>query len=160
MYYQPKAHTNITICGAIDLTCIVKVVDNIVNGYHLFRCDHCIRGCFSLTYDPTMSMAKIFDRVPFLQQKRLDPKNVAIVHVYYDRSTFRAHKKQELVGFTDFLSNIGGLLSLFMGFSLFSLIEIFYYLTIHPYCNYLRFAIQRRRANIREMDKKIGPVDG
>lgn len=33
-----------------------------------------------------------------------------------------------------FLANTGGLLGLFMGFSVVSLIEIFYFMTIRPYC--------------------------
>lgn len=43
-------------------------------------------------------------------------------------------------------ANIGGLLGLFMGFSVFSIIEVFYFLSIRPYCSYLRDADKRRLA--------------
>lgn len=39
-------------------------------------------------------------------------------------------KRSELYGPTDFLANCGGLLGLFMGVSLLSIVEIVYYLTI------------------------------
>lgn len=43
-------------------------------------------------------------------------------------------------------ANIGGLLGLFMGFSVFSIIEILYFLSIRPYCRYLRDSEKRRQA--------------
>lgn len=113
-------------------------------------------------------MAKIFDKVPILRKRDIDPKNVAILHTYYTRSTFRSHKIEPLYGFTEFLcnffllswkcminfqtlifiyaftANIGGLLGLFMGFSVISVIEMFYFISIRPYCNYLRFSNKRR----------------
>lgn len=39
---------------------------------------------------------------------------------------------------------MGGLLGLFMGFSVFSIVEILYFLSIRPYCKYLRSAQKRR----------------
>lgn len=45
-----------------------------------------------------------------------------------------------------FSANIGGLLGLFMGFSVFSIIEILYFLSIRPYCSYLRDGGRRRQA--------------
>lgn len=42
-----------------------------------------------------------------------------------------------------FLANIGGLLGLFMGFSAFSIIELFYFFTIRPCCNHLKSADKR-----------------
>lgn len=45
-----------------------------------------------------------------------------------------------------FLANIGGLLGLFMGFSVFSIIEVLYFLSIRPYCNYIKDLKQRRQS--------------
>lgn len=166
---------NISICGADDVDCIVWVVQKMRSENSSFKCDQCISPCFSLNYESSFSMARIFDRVPLLWKMRLNPKNVAILHTYYNHNTFRAHKKEALFGFTDFLckrilffrnnftlfliwfligtANMGGLLSLFMGFSLFSIIELFYFLTIRPYCNYLRFS--NRRDQISKLFRKM-----
>lgn len=168
MYYQPRENKNISICGAIDMKCM-KRVDSEIQIQHnsSFKCDHCLSGCFAITYDSTFSTAKIFDEVTFLRQHNLDTKNIAIVHIYYSRSSFRSQRKEELVSFTDFLcrilhiffvknglmqihlifyqtAGVGGLLGLFMGFSVISLIELFYFISIRPYCNYLRFSNRRR----------------
>ncbi len=56
------------------------------------------------------------------------------MHIYYEQNFFRSNSKGELIGFTEFLSNTGGLLGLFLGFSVVSLIEILYFLTFRPYC--------------------------
>lgn len=56
------------------------------------------------------------------------------MHIYYEQNFFRSNSKEELIGFTEFLSNTGGLLGLFLGFSVVSIIEIFYFLTFRPYC--------------------------
>lgn len=59
----------------------------------------------------------------------------------------------ELIGFTEFLSNTGGLLGLFMGFSVFSIIEVFYFLTLRPYSNYMKVSRNRRLAFERMFKK-------
>lgn len=85
-------------------------------------------------------------------------KNIAVMHIYYEENFFRANSKEEFIGFTDFLceywtdfirkkcspyffvaANTGGLLGLFMGFSVVSIIEIFYFMSVRPYC-----AVKRR----------------
>lgn len=86
-------------------------------------------------------------------------KSIAVVHIYYEESYFRSFTKEELIGFTEFLcrlyahldlsfnfnkktfplsrftsANTGGLLGLFMGFSVVSIIEIIYFISLRPYC--------------------------
>lgn len=45
-----------------------------------------------------------------------------------------------------FAANTGGLLGLFMGFSVISISELLYFMSIRPYCNYLRISEKRRRS--------------
>ncbi|XP_031639663.1 pickpocket protein 28-like [Contarinia nasturtii] len=131
MYYQPRANPNISICGSADMGCI-KNVDQAIEAREntSFDCSYCKNGCSAIIYGSTYSTAKIFDGEPYLRKKHLDPKNTAIVHIYYPRSSFRSQRLEEYVGFTDFLSNMGGLLGLFMGFSVISVFEIFYFISI------------------------------
>lgn len=104
MYYQPREHRNISICGAADIDCIKMVEQEIQSEQNAsFRCDRCLSGCFAVNYDYAFSTARIYDQVPFLRQNKLETKNVAILHTYYSRSSFRSQIKKELVGFTDFL---------------------------------------------------------
>lgn len=44
-------------------------------------------------------------------------------------------ERHELYGYVDFFSNTGGLLGLFIGFSVTSAIEILYFLTLRIICN-------------------------
>ncbi|XP_046741816.1 pickpocket protein 28-like [Diprion similis] len=65
-------------------------------------------------------------------------ENIAVVHLYFVDSQFTAHVKNELFGFTELLSNTGGLLGLFMGFSFLSLVEIIYFITLRLWCRIYR----------------------
>lgn len=107
MYYQPREFRNITICGAADVDCIKGVEQKIRADLNSsFKCSRCLSGCFEIHYESSVSMATIFDEIPFLRRNNLKSKNIAIVHAYYGKSTFRSQRKEELVGFTDFLCKI------------------------------------------------------
>lgn len=83
---------------------------------------------------------------------KLDITNTAVLHVFLQDASFRSFTKTEFIGFTEFLckdgfvseiiyfmifvtflANTGGLLGLFMGFSVLSVIEILYFFTMRPY---------------------------
>lgn len=105
LYYQPQAYPNISICGTADWGCIRLVDQEIqLKQNSSYKCDYCLNGCFSVNYEPTFSTAKLFDKV--LRKRGLDPKNVAVLHTYYTRSTFRSRKIEPLYGFTEFLCNL------------------------------------------------------
>lgn len=107
LYYQPREHQNVSICGVADMSCVKKVDREIqIKQNASFKCDHCLSGCFAINYDSTFSTAKIFEKIPFLRRNKLQTKNIAMVHIYYSHSTFRSQRKEELVGFTDFLCKI------------------------------------------------------
>lgn len=59
---------------------------------------------------------------------------IARLSIYFKETQFITSKRSELYGPTDFLANCGGLLGLFMGVSLLSIVEIMYYLTIRLCC--------------------------
>lgn len=50
--------------------------------------------------------------------------------LFFKEDQFIALKRAELFGITDFIANCGGLLGLFMGVSLLSIVEIIYFCTI------------------------------
>ena len=53
--------------------------------------------------------------------------NIARAHFFFSRDTFIKHERNELFGWLDFVSNIGGLMGLTMGVSLLSVVEVFYF---------------------------------
>lgn len=57
--------------------------------------------------------------------------------MFFKRSTFIGRRRTEMFGVTEFVANAGGILSLYMGISLLSLVELAYFFTMRPLCNYL-----------------------
>ncbi|KAJ3646105.1 hypothetical protein Zmor_023712 [Zophobas morio] len=57
------------------------------------------------------------------------------VRAYFLSGNFIGSERNELYGPTDFLANFGGLLGLFTGFSILSLMEIIYFLSVRLICN-------------------------
>lgn len=103
---MPRPFANIKICGPIEFDC-VNWVDNELNlkRNSRFKCKQCLRGCFDLKYDTAFSMANIFEKDSYISNRSLDVQNVTIFHAYYAASNFQSHRKEELVGFIDFLCN-------------------------------------------------------
>jgi acid-sensing ion channel, other len=58
--------------------------------------------------------------------------------VMFKESQFLASKRNVLYGKTEFLANIGGLLGLFLGFSIMSILELVYFITIRVCCTIRR----------------------
>ncbi|KAL3273928.1 hypothetical protein HHI36_015353 [Cryptolaemus montrouzieri] len=62
--------------------------------------------------------------------------HASAVTIFFKQSHFLPYEREELFGFTDMVSNIGGALGLIIGFSLVSLGEIIYFLSIRLIENY------------------------
>ena len=60
-------------------------------------------------------------------------ENVSVLHIYFKALHFTSRQRKMLYNFVDFLSNIGGLLGLCCGFSLLSLVELGYFVTLKIY---------------------------
>lgn len=53
-----------------------------------------------------------------------------MLHIYFNHLHFMSSERKELYDTIDFFSNIGGLLSLCMGVSALSVMEVFYFFTM------------------------------
>lgn len=74
---------------------------------------------------------------------RMQPARLSI---FFKEHQFITSKRSELYGPTDFLANCGGLLGLFMGVSLLSIVEVIYYATLRLGCT-LRLRRSRKQRN-------------
>ncbi|XP_069692716.1 pickpocket protein 28-like [Periplaneta americana] len=159
-YYLPK-DANTTICAKKDENCTMvarkaiemRLVDESANtsnlgteneGWTKPECQ-CLPGCSELSYRGTISSAKVFGHNNFkkgygTKNSIYFRKNMAVVHLFFTESQFMNYYKTELFGFTEFLSNTGGLLGLFLGFSFLSAVEVFYFISMR-----LWFAMAQRR---------------
>jgi hypothetical protein len=59
--------------------------------------------------------------------------SVNAIYVVFKETKFMTLLRSERYGFIDFISNCGGLMGLFMGMSIVSIVEIFYYTAVFLY---------------------------
>nr|XP_049464936.1 pickpocket protein 28-like [Anopheles coluzzii] len=98
------------------------------------RCN-CLPACSSISYDVETTQSKL-DLEKFLHVNHVyesDKFYITTIAIYFKETYFITSKRSELYGWVDFLANCGGLLGLFMGVSILSLLEICYFITIRPF---------------------------
>ncbi|XP_018569461.1 pickpocket protein 28-like isoform X2 [Anoplophora glabripennis] len=98
------------------------------------NCD-CLPSCTDLTYSLEISQSNFVYR-PHDTAFQLDEDyEYSILNLYFKRNHIETKERNELYGFSDFISNFGGLLGLFTGFSMLSFIEIIYFLSLRIWGN-------------------------
>lgn len=60
--------------------------------------------------------------------------NPSVLTIFFKSSHFIPIQRSESFSKTDLVANCGGILGLFMGFSLISMAELLYYCTVRPFC--------------------------
>uniref|UniRef100_A0A0K8VEQ2 Sodium channel protein Nach n=1 Tax=Bactrocera latifrons TaxID=174628 RepID=A0A0K8VEQ2_BACLA len=105
---------------------------------------NCLPACTSLAYNTEISHGNFdledmlkatgdttfFEDFPGSQMSRLS--------IYFKEHQFITSKRSELYGVTDFLANCGGIFGLFMGFSILSLVELLYHISLRLWSNMQR----------------------
>ncbi|XP_065076029.1 pickpocket protein 28 [Ochlerotatus camptorhynchus] len=138
LYYMPKLKEDTKICSKGDAACYEKIRSSIALTANTTLICSCLPGCSEIAYTMDLSTADLCVGRFKVRESLLDVnesyarENIALVYIFFSEMYFRSFTKGELIGFTDFLSNIGGLLGLFMGFSLISVAEVFYFVTLRP----------------------------
>ncbi|CAG4951881.1 unnamed protein product [Colias eurytheme] len=101
------------------------------------RCE-CLPACTSIEYEAETSKED-YDWMAFLKAleestEDLQSLVLARVRIFFKEGQFIASRRSELYSRTDFLANCGGLLGLFMGFSILSVAEILYFFSLRLCC--------------------------
>ncbi|XP_076270438.1 pickpocket protein 28-like [Rhynchophorus ferrugineus] len=154
-YYLPKNKT-IKYCGKSEKSCVDGAKGDMELESGNGSSCHCLPSCFFVKYKDSKSIAKLSSMVnndiPNFSSNYI-LKNFAAVHFYFYNSKFTKEIKRELFTFTEILSNIGGLLSLCLGFSFLSLIELLYFLIIRISCDITK----QHRTYRKQKIKKLSP---
>ncbi|XP_075167156.1 pickpocket 12 [Haematobia irritans] len=154
-YYLPVIYSNVTICDMSRLFCIEKaqlVFSRTVSSDCLARC---LPGCFDLSFQPDIFSSSLATQNYSIQSPLLasmakeNLEDIAVLHFYFRESVIHAELKNIYIGLTEFLSNTGGILGLFMGFSFISVAEIVYFSILRPIFKFVVPTKYRKSANIR-----------
>ncbi|XP_069695430.1 pickpocket protein 28-like isoform X2 [Periplaneta americana] len=148
-YYMPRTE-NSTICGAGSNGCIKKAAELLYNNKDMVAHCNCQPACSEIRYDVEISHAALGWETK---------SSVGIVSIYFKDKQFITSQRSELYGTTDFLANCGGLLGLFLGFSILSLVELVYFFTLRLCCNIRRAKLRlAKRMKEIETSRKIHEI--
>uniref|UniRef100_W8BES3 Sodium channel protein Nach n=1 Tax=Ceratitis capitata TaxID=7213 RepID=W8BES3_CERCA len=139
-HFVPLFLENQNQCGIYEMSCVMRIHLQSMASNNGKGCPEvCLRGCYDLTYLPdffTIPLSHSGFQVINQGIKNMSSayveKNVAVVNIYFKDVAYRSSKQGEYIGITDFLSNIGGILGLFFGFSFMFLAEFIFYFLLKP----------------------------
>lgn len=112
MYYMPRLSQDVNICGRSENECVARVRQQIeMQINNSFVCN-CLPGCYAIAYESEMSSAPLLHDSKGKSTSTIaaldayDVEDLAILHVFFRDGSFRAQRKEELIGFTEFLCKI------------------------------------------------------
>lgn len=133
-FFMP--YDNVTrVCGTEHKECYQKVSDSISED--LIKCE-CFPMCKTIEYEADTqyflydlkTMNENYDAIDtYTGDKKNDHLNFHIntIQIFFKNSNYMPLKRIELTGWSDFLANCGGLMGLFAGVSIMTIVEILYF---------------------------------
>ncbi|XP_031633801.1 pickpocket protein 28-like [Contarinia nasturtii] len=122
----------------------------------------CLPACRSISYDAEISMAKLdrynhkraMNGTSKLERKRRYTR----VFISFKDEQFFSSRRAEVYTKIDFIANCGGILGLFMGVSILSIVEVFYFSTLRLGCSLRkrRLIKKRRLQQIKILNEQNG----
>ncbi|XP_055692300.1 pickpocket protein 28-like [Lutzomyia longipalpis] len=143
-FHLPRLR-GIEICGPAKIQCYRDAVEDLnnvaVDGVKGLEADeetpncNCLPSCTYLTYDSEISYGDVsfkghYRSNTYFASGTKENVSYAYIALFFKEDQFISLRRGELFGKTDFVANCGGLLGLFMGVSLLSIVEIVYFCTI------------------------------
>ncbi|KAB0793133.1 hypothetical protein PPYR_12753 [Photinus pyralis] len=134
-FFFPPLHDKINICGPGSSECVREM-----KYLEVEPCE-CLPSCTSVSYDVETSQTNWLWNDVLEASHPLERLiyNELLKDVYYKDAQFLTCERKELHGLVDFFSNVGGLFGLFIGFSVTSVFEILYFLTLRIICNIKKY---------------------
>ncbi|XP_058456441.1 pickpocket protein 28-like [Malaya genurostris] len=95
---------------------------------------NCLPTCNNIEYHPQVSQAYWDWQKNYLQEmSQSEDVHQSRIVFHFKQDNFIPLKRSEINGLSDMIASCGGLLGLFMGVSILSLVEMLYYCTLRPY---------------------------
>lgn len=140
LFHMPRLNSTRICSYYSEYRCVEHVENSLYNSNLTTKC---LPDCESISYDAEISMSRIEPKT----LRNFVPAGFRIIKItvlFKDQQYF-ASLRSELYGTMEFMATSGGILSLFMGISLLSLIEIFYFATIRLTCNLHKRNLAKKR---------------
>ncbi|XP_031624499.1 pickpocket protein 28-like [Contarinia nasturtii] len=140
LFWMPRFNST-KVCSFYQQFKCVEHVENSL--YNANLTSKCLPVCDSITYDAEISISKI----ELKALSKFVPEGFKIIKmsVLFKDQQYFGSLRSELYGTLDFLAACGGILSLFMGISLLSFIEIMYFATLRLTCNLHKRNLAKKR---------------
>ncbi|CAG9865180.1 unnamed protein product [Phyllotreta striolata] len=150
-FFMPHENTT-EICGNSKMACLQEAQDELKmleldveldeDPENPYQSCECLPVCTQLSYKTDSFSYKWRWKEYFMANNKLNitekltqSLHFSMLQVYFKSDRFLPSEKNELYGPFDFLSNFGGLLGLFTGFSLLSAVELVYFVSVRLWCN-------------------------
>ncbi|XP_001986438.2 pickpocket protein 28 [Drosophila grimshawi] len=158
----PQIFSNASICSVKDAFCINRA-KRPENRNETASCrKECLPSCFDLSYQADalyFPLAKrdfkIANKLVANMNKTYLLDNIAVMNLYYRESAYYGTMTNVYIGFTEFLSNIGGVMGLFLGFSVISIAELIYFLILKPIGEFITWKPFRMSMCLKEVPDEV-----
>lgn len=144
-FWMPR-HNDTNICYSHNSFQCIEFVEKFIYSANLTN--SCLPVCDSTTYDVEISISKIKSKA----LRRLVSKGNRVIRLsilFKDQQYFASHRS-ELYGTMDFIAQCGGILSLFMGISILSFVEIIYFATLRLSCKLHKRKLTKKRLQAQQ----------
>lgn len=156
---------NIPICRRFSELKCVKMVENSLMQQVLNKTAisyNCLPACRSISYDAEISMARLdrynHQRAMGQSVKLQSKRRYTRVFISFKDEQFFSSRRAEVYTTIDFIANCGGILGLFMGISILSIVEVVYFSTLRIGCS-LRKRRQIKQRRIQQL-KILNEMNG
>lgn len=145
LYWMPRFNTSKMCTFSHEFNCVTHVENSFHN---TDLTNKCLPACNSITYEADISTSK----------RAINPiepegfKRIKVLVLFKDQQYYAA-SRSELYGkmdFIDFTAACGGILNLFMGISILSIIEIIYFATFRLACNLYKRKMRNKSMNVEQ----------
>jgi Amiloride-sensitive sodium channel len=129
------------------------------------KCD-CKQDCNSIEYEIQVIKTNLKVEHQWMEVNNMshwvNTTYFGALSIAFSNNEYTAFKRFASYGTISFLSNVGGLLSLFLGVSVMSFIEIFYFLVIRLTVEFVKFLSrkkEKRRVHSTDLSKSLEQID-
>lgn len=142
LFWMPRLNET-KVCNVWEeFKCVENVESSI---YDTNLTNKCLPVCTGITYDADMSISKMDTNA--LEYFIPDGFKAVRVVISFKNEQYLSLVRSQVYGKTDFIAGCGGILSLFMGISIISIVEIIYSATLRLCCD-----LRKRNAERKQLE--------